>query len=178
MDAYECLSRPKAHELLLRLLGEFQLPMASLEQRDEFGDVAFAAPNGEVILFARANLVFLLRNAERVRVPVNATAARFDNVLIRKPEAAASARTARRIESSKAETEGARVGQPFVVDLDLPDDPEAHTSYKLFASAGEVWVDQGKVVYQADAAGEHEISAYPLRGQDPGTRKAVRLRVQ
>jgi hypothetical protein len=78
VNVYECPSETAAREHLLRLLGEFQGP--ALTRAAEPGDVAFTAGSTGV-LFARGNLVALVRSIERTPAPVTDNAARLDAVL-------------------------------------------------------------------------------------------------
>ena len=83
--SYECSSTAAARLFVLGLLGEFQVP--SIKRRHKFiidkkkteiGDVAFAAPDEVVLLFARANKVVLIQNAGRSLVPVSDFAHEID----------------------------------------------------------------------------------------------------
>lgn len=69
VEAFECPTPAAARDTALNLLGEFQGPV----QRDPApvaGELSFSLPGGTFVLFVRANLVLLLRNAGRKVLPV------------------------------------------------------------------------------------------------------------
>lgn len=78
-DLFECASVQAAHEYLIDALNEFE--SAAIERRPnaDFGDVAFGTDS--VALFARANLVVLVRKATPQREPVGAVAQAIDALL-------------------------------------------------------------------------------------------------
>lgn len=132
--SFECPSRESAHELLLRFLGEFQGPLFDRRDQSGLGDVTFAVPGDALILFARANLVHLVRNAERQQEPVTGVSMEFDRELTRKPETSelpetdtvsAAALTesplAPRIRRLEAPVESVRVGESVALDLEASD---------------------------------------------------------
>lgn len=80
LEAFECPAPAAARDTALGLLGEFQGPV----QRDAApvaGEVSFSLPGGSVVLFVRANLVLLLRNAGRKVRPVTDLARALDRHL-------------------------------------------------------------------------------------------------
>ncbi len=70
LDLIEAASTTTAREIVLELLGEFQSPQIQRLADPPAGDLAFSAPGDSVMLFARANVVALVRNAGRVVVGV------------------------------------------------------------------------------------------------------------
>lgn len=78
VNVYECDDESAARRYLLRLLGEFQGP--DLQRVASPGEVAFAAGSAG-LLFARGNLVALVRSIERTPAPVAESAGRLDDVL-------------------------------------------------------------------------------------------------
>lgn len=80
LEAFECPTPAAARDTALNLLGEFQGPV----QRDPApvaGEVSFSLPGGTFVLFVRANLVLLLRNAGRKVLPVIDVAKALDRHL-------------------------------------------------------------------------------------------------
>jgi hypothetical protein len=73
VDVFELSTVEAAHDYVIELLDEFQATDIRRREPPPVGDVAFGTPL--VLLFARANLVVLVRNAGRSAVEV-ATAAR------------------------------------------------------------------------------------------------------
>ncbi|SRR6266849_1821826 len=78
IEVRTCDSLQAAHTHLLELLGEFQ--STALKERPELniGDVAFGISDPTMLLFARANLVVLARNAGPQLVSVHDVAGRLD----------------------------------------------------------------------------------------------------
>ena len=70
LDLVEAASATAARELLLELLGQFQSPQIQRLADPPAGELAFSAPGDTVILFSRANVVAMVRNAGRRVVPV------------------------------------------------------------------------------------------------------------
>ena len=70
VDLLEASSGTAARELVLELLGEFQSPEIKRVADPRAGELAFSGPGETAILFARANLVAMVRNAGRRVVQV------------------------------------------------------------------------------------------------------------
>lgn len=86
VDAFECVSVKAAHDQLIETLGDIE--SVAVERRtgkNAIGDVSFGL-NDTMVLFARANLVVLIRNAGRTVVKVGAIARMFDKMLERRLE--------------------------------------------------------------------------------------------
>ena len=81
MDVFECASVKAAHDQLIETLGDIE--SAVVERRtgkNSIGDVSFGL-NDTMVLFARANLVVLTRNAGRAVVKVTPIARALDKML-------------------------------------------------------------------------------------------------
>lgn len=86
VDAFECASIKAAHDQLIETLGDIE--SGAVERRtgkDAIGDVSFGL-NDTMVLFARVNIVMLIRNCGRVVVKVGAIARTFDKILERRAE--------------------------------------------------------------------------------------------
>lgn len=86
IDVFECSSVEAAHDQLLEALGNVE--SAAIERRtgkDALGDVAFGL-NDTMVLFLRANLVLLIRNAGPTVVRVGNIARQLDRFLLRRLE--------------------------------------------------------------------------------------------
>jgi hypothetical protein len=81
IDVWVCGSARAAHDQLLEALGNIQSD--AVERRDGFGDVAFALDD-MMALFARANVVVLIRNAGPKAVQVGPVARAIDELLVRR----------------------------------------------------------------------------------------------
>jgi len=84
IDIFECASIKMAHDQLLEALGNFETDAMKRQTRaDALGDVAFAFDD-RVALFARANIVVVIRNAGRDLVSVEPIARKLDALIARK----------------------------------------------------------------------------------------------
>lgn len=83
LDVVEAPSAAAAREVVLELLGQFQSPQIQRLLDPPAGDLAFGAPGDTVILFARANVVVMVRNAGPRVVPVTDFAHVVDGSLAR-----------------------------------------------------------------------------------------------
>lgn len=86
VNVLECGSRADAHEAIIDFLGEFESPLIARQTVRGTGDVAFAMPEETAVLFARANLVVLMRNAGPKIMELGTLARDFDDSLIRAEE--------------------------------------------------------------------------------------------
>lgn len=156
VDTYECFSRTAAHEFLVRLLGEFQSPDVVRQKENLAGDVAFAGPGGGMLLFSRANLVVLMRNAGRDIVEVAETAARFDKDLY-SPQKAEKAKVVPEIRSFRTPSKVFKINDSIPLELDASDPLERPLWYKFYSGQGEVFLEEGRLLYRSDIAGSNKI---------------------
>lgn len=85
IDVFVCPSVKAAHDALLEALGNMQ--SGAIERKTEKntpGDIAFGLAN-TMIVFARANVVVLVRNAGRAVVPIAGIARELNALLERRP---------------------------------------------------------------------------------------------
>jgi hypothetical protein len=84
IDVFECTSVKTAHNQLIEALGNMETN-AVVRRADKRapGEVAFGLGD-TMILFARANMVVLIRNVGPTVVPVNAIAGELDAVLVQR----------------------------------------------------------------------------------------------
>ena len=84
IDVFECKSVKAAHDQLLEVLGQMQSGVVERQTGKSVpGDVAFGYGKA-MALFARANMVVLIRNAGPTVVPVDAIARTFDALVIKR----------------------------------------------------------------------------------------------
>lgn len=176
IDIYECASRRSGHELLTRLLGEFQSPAGSLQEQAAIGDVAFADQLNAVMLFARANLVILIRNAGRDLVPASDLAARFDQELISKPEAT-DEQAAPEIRKFQTMEKEIQVGKEAGLELEALARTAQPIWYKLFASSGEFRAEHERLIYEPAETGSQEITIYAIGTDRRAARETLQLNV-
>ncbi|HEU0292204.1 MAG TPA: hypothetical protein VFR47_05685 [Anaerolineales bacterium] len=159
VDIYECESRIAAHEFLLQLLGQFMSPLVQRRKEIDIGDVAFAGPEDTQILFARADLVISIGNAGSDLVPVTEIARQFDEKLIGRPE-----------------TKGLRViseilppdfvvlqdGVSASLAVEQFSSLESRRWHKLFSQSGEIFRQEGRLIYRSTSAGPHEVTIFSI----------------
>jgi hypothetical protein len=165
LDTFECASRGEAQEHLLRLLGDFQ--SSALRRAETIaGDVAFTFSKETVVLFARANLVLLLRNAGRSVQPLAPLATQLDQTLISKPEAEGQRGVVRIREFDAQELGG---GERLTLEVS---EQEEQWWYKFFAPSGELRLEAGRPVFVPAADGPNKVTMYAVqpRRTDRGTR--------
>jgi len=160
IDTYECLSRKDARQTMLGILAGVQLPGVERQLAAGFSDVAFAAAGDCLILFARANYVFLLRNVEAQTASLREFAQSLDARLTEEPKAQEEMPLkARRFRPSGLE---AKVGEivrleeePFVPLGQL-------WMYKFFSPTGEVLIEEDSLAYKPDKSGLQLIKIYGI----------------
>jgi hypothetical protein len=81
LDLVETASPAAAQELLQRLLGEFEAPEVARQEEPAAGEVSYAMPGDTAVVFTRANVVAMVRNAGRDVVPVTGFARSLDDAL-------------------------------------------------------------------------------------------------
>jgi len=165
VTTYECASREDARLQLLRVLSELQSPI--VERADKTaGEVAFQMPKKTMTLFARGNLVVLMRNAGEKVANVAPTARALDEQLTSTPPAMSRDLA---VSTSKASV---AVGKRVTIALPKAD---AEASVKIVARGGEVRLEKDQPVYEPHTAGEHDITVVTMRG---GTEAAARTTVK
>jgi hypothetical protein len=174
IDVYECASRVAAHEFLVRMLGEFESPLVAHQEQIDIGDVVFTGPANSAILFARANLVFLVRNGGRNLVSVDDPAGQLDRDLISKPGAEPGRVETRvlRFEADERELKrGREVDIPIEIEEGLT--AEIPPMYKFFSPTGEVVLEEGRPVYRSVSPGSQEIDMYAINPSGGETRQEL-----
>jgi hypothetical protein len=84
IDVFECKSIKAAHDQLIEALGNMESnAVARRTDKSAPGEIAFSLGD-TMILFSRANVVVLIRNAGPRVVPVNAIASELDAVLVQR----------------------------------------------------------------------------------------------
>lgn len=157
---YECTSLAAARELLVQMLADFQAPQVARLDKAPAGDVAFGSPEDTFVLFTRANLVLLVRNAERKHIPLSNEVRPFDEYLIRRPDDEGDQRVVPEIERfGLAEEMSPAVGASLPLELRASDPLDRPLWYKFFSSGGEVLVEDGRLTYRPTSAGPQIVTA-------------------
>jgi hypothetical protein len=185
VDVYECTSRLAAHELVVRLLGEFQSPGLERQKQEDTGDVAFTGHGDTFILFSRANLAVLVRNAGRELLPVFKTAWQFDQHLIGRPDAKAQKvipeitrfATAPQVRLLPSEERKLQVGSLIGLWLDAIDPLQRPLWFKFLSRFGEVQVQEGRLVYRPTSAGSQEVTVFAINANQAATSEVIQFEV-
>src|SRR5712692_7957437 len=165
VDVYEAESRAAAHDYLLRLLGEFQGDLG--EPRGAIGDVSFVS--AATALFARANLVVLVRALGTGDPPVNQIADAFDRSLVTRPNA--DGPFAPKIDAfrSRASTLGA------ALEIAATDPQGRPVQYRLFAPSGELSASAGTLRFVPKDDGPVRVTAYAINADRHASSAEVSL---
>jgi hypothetical protein len=194
VDVYQCSSRGQAHEFLVQVLGQAQLPAIHRQAAASAGDVTFAGAGDAGILFARANLVFIAVNAGRQLEPVTQEVHRLDRHITSKPGRASTARTAPRILRLESTAREYKVGEKIPLEVEAADpsrpadalrlagahaaQPESPLYLKFFSPlSGEVLMEGDRLVYHPNAPGQHEVTAYAINTAGAANREVIQLAV-
>ena len=193
---YECPSRLEAHRFLLQLLGQFHLPGVERQKDIEVGDVAFTGRDKTCLLFARANCLFVLHNADRKLVPVHDIARPLDRALYDLPRVSPPSKSAPQIRRFATSVADAGVGESVPLEIETSERPvhpaampsqgpateaapeKDRLTYKFFSSAGEVLLEQGRPVYKPKSKGRQKITAFVLDAAQGVGSQVCRLNVR
>lgn len=156
VEAYECDRRREAHEFLLDLTGEFQGP--SLDRTEEVGDVAFSTAGRHGVLFARGNLVIAVRNAGSELRDVSGLASALDRHVVDRPEPTPGAPRIRVFRPGP----GFEPGRGGPLELDVEHPRQRPVWLKLFSEAGEVYREEGRMMWTRAAPGPARVTLYAL----------------
>jgi hypothetical protein len=178
VDVFESASLEDAHDMMVWLLGECESPL--IEHKEGVGDVGFGERGNRVLMFCRANLVYLLRNIGHRVEPVMPVATALDAHAISHPETAAVAvpRTERSAHGSGADVRGADdsgADDSSTVEATLYDiraDPEARRrARKFFAREGHIRMSGGRITYRGPRAGLDGLATYDMPGGEMPRRR-------
>lgn len=173
VDVYESDSRLAAHEFLLQHLGTFQSAMLTRDDKEPVGDVSFATPERYCVLFSRANVVVVLRNAGRDLSPVGEIAQDFDGYLVQRPEVDTE-KVAPRIDDFAFADKEPKPGVSMPLRLDAADPLERPLMYKFYSSSGELLLEDKRLMYRAASAGPQEITVFAVNENRGAARRELR----
>jgi hypothetical protein len=154
VDVYETTSRAEAREHLLRQLAEFQSPL--LERTDGPGEVAFGMPEGRSIVFVRANVVVVVRNAGDEVEPVEPVARELDR-LFAAPLDRDSSPVRPELRRVDVGEEKPALGAPMELVLEADDPLGRRVWFRLSAKGGEFSSREGRVYYTPETEGRQAI---------------------
>jgi hypothetical protein len=155
LDVTEASSVPVARALLFRALTEFQSPQIE-RITDGPGDIAFGPGGHRSLVFARANIVVVVRSAGDDVQSVERPAHELDRLLHEGPEGGESTvrPTIRRAEVEPTSVSGPR--QVRLV-LDVDDPLGRHIWFRFSAHRGEFLAQRDGVVFRPEDEGEQAI---------------------
>lgn len=155
IDVYECTSRAEAHELVVRLLAQFQSPLIE-RRRNGLGDVAFGMPGDRSVLLARANVAVVVLNAGTEIQAVEPVAREIDKLFAAPPGLDRSTVRPEIRRVALAEGKPAR-GVPIALVLEAEDPLGRRVWFRLSAKGGEFSSGDGRVFYTPEAEGEQAV---------------------
>jgi hypothetical protein len=157
VDVFECISQDDAREKAVWLLGEFESPL--VEPAHGVGDVAFGSRQEGVLLFMRANLVYLLRNIGRRAVTTRGAALALDADATNTP--AHLLRPFSRDGSNIASSNGSDIVE---VTLDEEAAGMPATCRKVVISHGQIYARGTSIVYRGPQSGLDTLRSYEWPG--------------
>lgn len=159
VDIYESVSRVAAHELMVRLLASFENPL--IERKTiQIGDVAFSGPPENWIAFARANLVFLIRNEGLRIVRFDEEARRLDDDVAREPSVDPA--EVGIIPSLRSMASKVQIGD----DVRLVPDEVVKTAYlKIYYGDGELSAEGRTLVFRPAQRNAQNLMVYAVSAQ-------------
>lgn len=169
-----------ARELLLTFLTDFQLPGISLQKdQPEFGDVALAGPEPCVILFATANLAFLIRSVGRAVIPVvTEIAAIINKSLLNPPLIPQIERAFIPTRRFRFEVDEAFFGSTIRIHEEPAPPPVPRQFYQFFSQAGEVLLQDEFLFYRPLTTGLHTLSIVAVDERGAVPTQQLRLNVR
>lgn len=161
VDVFECKSRTEAHKYLLQLLGEFQLPISEQQEQIEVGDIAFDILKDTNLLFARANLVFFVRNVGREPMPVTKTVLNLDRDLVNKPEILELESALHMVKMSSPEN-NIKPGDQIPLKIKETEKTGPQPLYKFFSNTGEILLKDKELVYTPQSLGNQVVDFFKI----------------
>ena len=156
VDFSEAPSVPAARATLLRLLADFQSP--EIERLDAGpGDVAFGPSGHRAVVFARANVVFSVRNAGDQMQPVDALARNLDKLLREGPS---DERNEVRPTIRRAAVDVA--GRQARLAVDAEDPLGRHLWFRFSAGSGEFVAQEEGVAFTPAGDGKQAIEVMAI----------------
>jgi hypothetical protein len=167
VDIYEADSREAAHELILQLLANSQAPTVERTAEAPVGDVTFRDPSGAMVIFARANLVVMVRKAGQLTVPVEETARALDATLVGGTgRAGAASDAASPADPAPVALGTSGPGETVPLRLDAPAGAGGAgpaSWYRIHADGGEVVRQDGELLFRPTDAEAQELVVEEVR---------------
>lgn len=173
LDAYQCPSQRDARDYLMELLCQFQIPDMTRQKDAELGNVAFASPLLDTVLFAIANLVFLVNNIGEEVVPVTDVAAQLHGKLTSVPAVPGAPMQRFRFNVSEA-----FVGDKVILEEEAPDPLERQRLHKFLSETGVMFLQEGRLVYQPIVPGLQTLNILASDAYDNALFQQLQLNVR
>jgi hypothetical protein len=155
IDVYECTSRAEAHELVVRLLAEFQSPLIE-RRRNGLGDVAFGMPGDRSLVLARANAAVIVRNAGTEIQAVEPVADEIDKLFAAPLDLDRSTVRPEIRRVALAEGKPTRA-VPIELMIEAEDPLGRRVWFRLSAKGGEFSSRDGRVFYAPEVEGAQAV---------------------
>lgn len=157
LEIHQGSSLKDARETIVDLHEGFQLPDITKRESPPFGDEVFSVSSNFVILFSRANLVFLLRNVGETFVSTEFAAVAIDNLVKRDPSQFYPTIPAVLFELMETKEANRRLLRPIALD------PEGkQRQYKFFTKSGEVSLEDHQLVYRSVLGQPDELEIFAI----------------
>jgi hypothetical protein len=174
VEVFECASRAAADEQLRDVLANIESTEPVPDE--SVGDTAFVMPQRTMVLFARANLVARLANADTPAIPVDGLATQLDRHLTTRPEP--GGRLAPELARLSLAREGpVPVGAPVPLDVGVVDPLDRPVRYVFLTRLGELRSERGALVYQALSAGTDDLTGYAVADSGDVAVRALTIEV-
>ena len=179
IDAYETASRAAAREGVMKLLSTFDEPTMTRYEHDGIGEVSFAEPGFYTILFATGNLVFLLRNVGFQNVALNEIAGALNKKILSQPPGDVETQVlSNEVRRFRFDNSDAIVGKKVSI-LEEPAAPLAPKRfYKFFGDAGEVCLQDKRLVYSPQSTGVNTLRIFGVDEQGSALLQVLELKVR
>lgn len=172
VTSLEAPSRQAAHELLVRVLSDFQSPLAARSEDPVAGDLAFSDGSDRWSVFARANVVFVVRNAGDRLVDVGPATRAIDEVVIRRDDLDDGHDIVPTIDELELREATDRARQLVVRAADPLERP---VMIKLFTQGGAVQRQQGDLVFQPTTERDWQVIAVAVNPNGGATMRRLLL---
>lgn len=174
VDVDVCSSEASARYFFLQRLGQFRSTHIKSNPDGAFGDVSFAKLEDDTILFARGNMVVMLRNAGESSFSLEEVAASVDDRLIRNPavEGEPFVETDLFVLTGKTYQVNQKLPLTPVVPYPAPDG-----FYKFFSSKGHTRSGTAQFLYQPTQAGDQEVFIFATDSKGRIFRQVLELTV-
>jgi hypothetical protein len=177
IDVFECILRNDARESLVRVLGKFESPEMARQEQTTIGDEGFAAPEDTAILFARGNIMLLMRNAGRDLVPISKIARWFNRDLVSRPETE-GVKVVPEIRRFHTTAPELQVGASAPLEVEAADPQHRPLWYKFFSRHGEVLLEEGSLVYRSGSFGPQGVMVSAMNANRGAASQELLLNVK